>query len=449
MNQAWWMSSYAPDFKTFNKKALNMAKVILPLLSLLCISLFQFQPHYSPEFKVFLNLFWYPCFNIGLTFSGIMIGFDYYTNEQIRWKEWVANHRRFYASYYFYAVIVIIVGLIALAIVQATNPEFQKNHLVAPITEGNFLSQSNYGWTDNPSNWYGFLILYSLVPTQNFYVLGTVFVATLFFFILVGPFIYNWMNRISFSACTTFVCTLLVLALFLSTWSETFFFNPYFRQDLPWFNYVNLFTNWFLIAFMFILGFYIRKYMKAIPWRIATVCFVGLSIIFFVAETTLDFTLQDFGTDLNQPNKFNTFYIGSGICSLPILLLSYLAVNVFSSYKSSKTQVSKVFVMFDYFHEHSLKLILDQFLLSGLLIRMTLGVLVYGIFLNQNIQLSTNEIVDVSKAVDASVWGWIVLGVTILNTIAIYGVYEIKILFFDAVIKTWQKHQNKKQLSAV
>lgn len=411
-----WYDSYSSTHENPNKKALNFARIYLSLSSIISIVLLQFVPNYSESFKIFLNLFWYPSVNIGLTTSGFIIGYDFYTKYHISWKNWIKNFKEYYLSYYFYAFLIIIVGLISFAIIQNTgNLELYKSQ-----NSNNLLYEINYGWSNNSNNWYGFIFLYSLIPTQNFYILGTTFVVTFFFFILLAPFIFNFMNKIKYSNCTIFVFALGFISCFLSTWSSLFNSIPQFRNNLPWFQNVNMFTNWIQISFLFIFGFYIRKYTKIIPWKIALTIFIILVISFFSIETTLDFVLKDLGKNINLPNNFNVFYLGAGICTIPIIILSYLFLNICAQYKSYKMPSSFVNKM-NVFNEKNQKYIPDQFMLVGISTRMIYGILFLKIILNQDVYINNNETLILGEAINKNWWGWSLLPTSIVVTLIIYG----------------------------
>ncbi len=81
-----WFESYCPNHDAPNSKGLNFARIYLTFTSVVSIVLFQFVPHYSEAFKIFLNLIWYPGVNIGLTASAFLIGYDFFTKSHIKWK---------------------------------------------------------------------------------------------------------------------------------------------------------------------------------------------------------------------------------------------------------------------------------------------------------------------------------------------------------------------------
>ena len=429
-----WCDSYSNSHKHPNIVALNFSRLYLLLVSVISIVLLQFTPHYSESFKIFLNFIWFPGVNLGLTASGFILGYDFYTEYHISWKKWMREKLSFYITYYFYAICVIIVGVISLAIMQNTN--FELSIYNAPLVNNNFLSTINYGWTTNPNAWYGFIALYSLIPLSNFYIIGTLFVVTLFFFLIFAPFIFNFMNKISFSWCTTFFTIFTLIACFLSTWSDVFAVNPNFRESFSQYTYVNLFTNWFLIFYLFIAGFYIRKYTKIIPWKIALLIFLSLSLIYFSVETGLDFLFQNLKGSNQISNEFNVFYLGTGICSLPNLVMSYLFLNIFATYRSRKklTYKAKKLILFA---ETSQKHISDQFILIGVCSRFFLGIILFKVLLNYDISSATNHTLNVGESVNKELWSWSLFGLSFLMIIFIYCISTLKNQLFTVVKKSF------------
>lgn len=152
------------------------------------IAFFQFANNFSPEFKVVYNILWFPFFQLGLTYSCFMIGFDYYTDRPIKWKAWMRNHANFYKTYYFWAVVAVVCGMIGLAVLQKFNPDALLP-LGAQVPSA--VPWQGYTGVDNQAPWYGFIALYSLVPIESYYVVGTSMVTAWFWFIFVGPFFYN------------------------------------------------------------------------------------------------------------------------------------------------------------------------------------------------------------------------------------------------------------------
>ncbi|WP_033159889.1 hypothetical protein [Mycoplasmoides alvi] len=435
MLQNSWHDRYSCTHKKPNPIGLNFARMYLLFVSVVSIVLLQFTPNYSASFKIFLNFIWYPGLSIGLTASGFILGYDFYTDKHIFWKEWMKKQIPFYFSYYFYATLTIIIGVLTFLIIQ--NTHLNLSTYIAPKNDNNFLSQINYGWTDNISNWYGFLILYTLIPMQNFYILGTIFVVTLFFFLFFAPFIFNFLNKISFSSCTTLIVIFTLIACFLSTWSDVFVANPKFREDIPEYSYINLFTNWFLIFYLFLAGFYIRKYTKVIPWKIALIIFVIFSLICFSLETWLDFWYYNLSSINGLINGFNVFYIGANICSLPTLILSYLFLNIVSSYNSFKTK-SNFLVKINHFNEINQKFISDQFMLVGLLTRLFIGILFFKITFNLDLSVNSNQNLLVGNSINKEWWGWLLIFVSLVVIFFVYLISNLKKEFIRKIFKhTW------------
>ncbi len=330
--------------------------------------------------------------------------------------------------------MTILIGLVSFGIIQASNAEAA---FTATSANGLFAA-SRFGWTADANNWYGFIFLYTLVPTQNFYVLGTIFVVTFFYFMIFAPFVFNFMNRISFGSCTAFVCALGLVACFLSTWSDVFFADPNLQAMHPWFGNVTLFTNWFLLSFMFVFGFYMRKYTKVIPWRIALAMFGGFCALLFAAETAMDYAYASLGSEVGMANGFNAYYLGGGICSLPILLLSYLFINVCASYCSAKTPRPFVAAM-NSFNESHQKYIPEQFIMVGIASRMIYGVLFLKVILGLDVRINTNYNLLVSGAVGSEWWGWSLVLVSVLVVLFAYGMTALRMRIFDAVEAAWNR----------
>ncbi|WP_027123848.1 hypothetical protein [Mycoplasmoides pirum] len=429
-----FQDSYTNSHLTPNLRALNFARLYLMFSNILNIVLLQFTPYYSEAFKIFLNLIVWPTTSIGLTATGFIMGYDFYTHYHISWHSWIKGKSKFYYTYFFYSFWIIIIGCISYAIFQNTNPNFLSNVCCSKLDQFNSLSQSNYGWTNNPNNWYGFLILYTLVPTQNFHTFGTIFPIIFFFFALIAPFIFNFMNKMKFSTCTTFVVILTVVAVFLSTWEDTFKANPSFKEQMPWYNYINIFTSWYLICYLFVAGFYVRKYTKVIPWKIALTIFLSICLSFFVIETTTDFLIK---------KSFNTFYIGTGACSLHVLILNILFINICASFKSKK-EPSNFIHKINVINEKHQSFISDQIMLVGVISRMLIGLIFFKVILNFDIAFNNNQQLIVGSSVNKNIWGWILIPCALFTFGLVYSITHFKLYCFKQIEKLHINIKNKK-----
>lgn len=428
-----WYDSYSPLHVEPNNTSWNFGKIFLTITSLICIVTLQFQAYYSPGFKVFLNLIWYPGINIGLTTLAFGIGYDYFTPYKIRWKIWMRQHSNFYCSYYFYAFLIIVVGWISFGIASSSNDAFFSGTDSIGLMTNNGLANSNYGWTNDVNLRYLFIVIYSLIPLQNFFILGTVFVVTWFFFIFFAPFIFNKMNKMNFRSNSLIIIFLLIISWFLSMWGQVFSYSGSLRGQIPWYQYMTQYSGWIIILSFFLTGFYIRKYLEIIPWKIALLAFSILALVFFGVETGLDYHFDN----------FNNFYLGAGIASAPILILSFLALNIFTGFTTKKQKKSKFVLGINQFFEYSQYYITDQFLLMGIATRMILGVLIMHYIAGVDIQIINNQNISVAPTnitniADKNAWGWYLICFFVFISIFIYFITWIKKIFFEFITKKFK-----------
>lgn len=132
------------------------------------------------------------------------------------------------------------------------------------------------------------------------------------------------MNRVKFSTCTFWMVLGLILALFFSGWTDFFWTSPDVAMaQVPGWDGIGNYTTWYLVIYMLLAGFYIRKYTRVIPWRIALLWFAIIAVVCIVLETVLDFEGADGQLhEYTHALGFNNFFIGASFCSLPIMVLS-------------------------------------------------------------------------------------------------------------------------------
>lgn len=404
-----WRESFASTHLEFNQKSWNFGRTLFSIASLGSIAFFMVMNDFSPAFKVVYNVLWFPFFQIGLTYSCFMMGFDYYTDRPIKWKAWMKSHAGFYKTYYFWVVVAVVAGMVALGALQASG--YDLSSFMAPAgADTSVVPWDSY--TRDPNSWYGFLVLYAAVPLQNTYVVGTSMVTAWFWFIFFGPFFYNWMNRVKFSTCTFWMVLGLIAALFFSGWTDVFWTSPDFKANVPGYEGVGNYTTWYLIVYMLLAGFYIRKYTRVIPWRIALLWFVVIAAACIAIETALDFEGADgqlSGLYSHAPG-FNNFYIGASFCSLPIMVLSWLAINFCAQWKGPGTKPGPRVAAWNRFNVYSAKYIGDLFALIGLGTKAVFGLLIMKIALGMDVRAFNAIRIQVGdgsagRLISADSWG--------------------------------------------
>lgn len=430
-----WQAAFAPTHLQYNIKSWNLGKTLYTIASLASIAFFQFTNNFSLEFKMVLNILWFPFFQIGLTYSCFLVGFEYYTDRPIKWTAWMRMHAGFYKTYYFWAIITIACALIALGILQSA----QDTSVLDSFKARDPGVVPWDGYSTNPNAWYGLMVLYSLVPLQNYYIVGTSMIAAWFWFIFVAPFFYNWMNRVKFSTCTFWMVVGLIIALFFSGWTDFVWTGPTeITQSNPaaW-DGIGNYTTWYLIIYMMLAGFYIRKYTRVIPWRKALLWFVIIAVVCIVLESIMD-VFGAYGQlhIYKHSEGYNNFFIGASFCSLPIMVLSWLAINVFAQWTPKHHKPpSPAIVAWNRFNDYGQKYLGDLFALIGLGTKAVFGMLILRIGLGMDIRVFNSLRLMVGDGtqgtlISTQAWGWLLLGWSILWSAAIMGLGNVRMQLF-------------------
>ncbi|WP_027119528.1 hypothetical protein [[Mycoplasma] testudinis] len=407
-----------------NKTAYGLLRLIMILFSVLSIVLGNFEADYNPALKTFLNFLEFGGTSIGLSVLMITFGYSWCSlqdNQRYRWKTWMKSNLGFFKTYYFYAILMIIVAWIALGILKSRNDPLLFQGFVQssgfaglsqnPAANSNGINFLNFGYPKNVNGWFGTVVLFSLIPTQNFFITGTVVLTTTFWFTFIAPFIFKWLAKASLKTNTIFLTIVIFIALFFTYWNNTFLFGGTELQNkVPGFNYVTTFTKWEPVVAHFILGFYIRKYLKLVSWKITLSWFIGLSFFFFVAETALDQGLAASSTHLQ--NNFDFFYLSANnFSSIPSLIMSVLILYAFLALPQRKNSIFNNF-RFQKYVEFSNTLIVDQLALSSVMSRMFLGVVILHFGAGYDILFINNQVISIKGTIN---------GVSVVNFIAFYG----------------------------
>ncbi|QZX48966.1 hypothetical protein [Mycoplasma sp. E35C] len=316
----------------YNPRGLKTIAFIGVISSLISIGFLVIGGEFSPGFKTFMNFIWYPFVGLGYCVSGIALGFNYYNNKHQSFKSWVYGHRRFFFYFYIIAFFVIITFLISLAILQKNNHNLVKLGILINT------KHPDLGWTNNPNNWYGFIFLYTLIPLQNFNIIGTTFIVSLFWFNIFGFLLVNFLNKYGFKWNTLLLVILVMYCFFTHISDEIAKHNAWIKTNQPWMSEIKRFSAFINTVTLFYFGLYMRKYMRIWKFKYSVSLLTIITITFIIVQTILDFVWY---------KKFNlNFVLASGIASPGTILLSWLWVNSCVGFNLTNNKTQNRFINF-------------------------------------------------------------------------------------------------------
>ncbi|QZX48968.1 hypothetical protein [Mycoplasma sp. E35C] len=354
----------------FNPRGLNAIVFIGVIGSLISIGFLVINGDVSPGFKMFMNIIWYPLVGVGYCISAFGIGFSFYSNKKQRFKQYVYNNKRFFFYFYTCAVIVIIIFLITLGILQKNNDNLIQLGILANKID------PKHGWTDNPNNWYGFIFLYILIPTQNYNILGTAFIVSLFWFSLFGYLINNFLNKYGFAINTTIIVILLAFVFFNHISFEIANSNPELANKNTWLRNVFLYSQFPNTIILFYIGMYIRRYVRIWKFKPSVIWLSILTIAGIVGQILMDYLYY------KQFSLYN-FNLANGVASPLIVVLSWLWLNAFLSYNLDDKQTNNKFIhCCNKLNDHLIMAYSFWFILVGWSARFIYGYLFVHIFAN-------------------------------------------------------------------
>ncbi|WP_027119854.1 hypothetical protein [[Mycoplasma] testudinis] len=408
-----------------NQVALKLLRIIMTLFSVMSLSILAYKINYSPSIKIVLNTIIFSGINIGLPVLILALGYGYCIPEKYTWKGWMKKHMNFYRTWYFYIALVIVIGWIGIGILQSRNDPL----LAQPFTGSQLLPDSNIpnpqsnssGWnllnfgyplnvdgTNNVNSWYGMITLFSIIPAQNFYLAGTTFLTTFFWFIMIAPFIWNWMNKLSFGANTTIVVSFIIGAMFFSYWGNAFQFgsseaNAAASAAVPGHAYVTEFTKWMPTVTYFLLGWYLKRYVRLISWKITLGWFVGIAVGLFIAESALD-------EGLKSQSNYQYFYLSASTgAAFPNVVLAVLLFYGILALPQKKTPRLERFVNFHAEH------IIDEFIQTQILARMLFGVVILHFGAHLDVIFVNSDVIEIPGTINNTAvpgfdqyYGWLI-----------------------------------------
>ncbi|MDC4163075.1 hypothetical protein [Mycoplasma bradburyae] len=326
----------------FNINGLRAIIFIGVVSSLASIGFLVIGGQLSVGFKIFLNLIWFPFIGLGYCVSAIALGFNIYTDKHLTFKQYIYKNKLFYFYFYIAAFIIILIFVITLVILQNKNDKL----LELGITALKEIEKDQViGWGTDPYKWYGYIFLYTLFPTQNYNIIGTSFIVSLFWFNLFGFLIINFLNKSGFAANTLLIVTLISYCFFTHISSLIANEFPTIGMDNPWLSKIHRYSSFINTISLFYFGLYMRKYMRIWKFKFSVLMLSILTAIAIVAQTILDFKT-------NRINKYN-FALASGYASPLIFLLSWLWINSCVGFNlESKTTKNKFINSFNKFSKH-------------------------------------------------------------------------------------------------
>ncbi|QMT98377.1 hypothetical protein H3143_02640 [Mycoplasma tullyi] len=315
---------------TFNPRGLKAIIFIGVFSSLISIGFLVIGGDVSLGFKVFFNFIWYPFIGLGYCISALAIGFDVYTHKHLTFKQYIYKNRFFYFCFYTCAFLSIIIFIITLSVLRSQN---------SPLVDLGILANKKdplLGWGTNPKNWYGFVFLYTLVPLVNYNIIGTTFVATLFWFNLFGFLIINFLNKAGFFWNTFLIVILVAYCFFSHLCLSVATENTEIAHKNPWLFEVFRYSGFINTMTLFYFGLYMRKYMRIWKFKFSVTTLVVLTVAAIVAQTVLDFTYY-------KKITFD-FVFANAYASPLILILSWLWLNTCLGYNLDNKKTKSRFI---------------------------------------------------------------------------------------------------------